>query len=164
MEIDQEIAVRAILVLANTRLGERGSAKRREAAIPERDHFGQRGFGRTPVLSIGIDYRAMHIVREFDAATFEIGETVEHVAVVEVGPTRHRAGRETRVASRRREEENLLAGGGDPLSNDVGEKLRKPLPGREDEAVRLNPAATAKNEVGKAWARRLNQGFDVAAA
>src|SRR6476659_4157206 len=161
MEIDQEIAVRAILVLANTRLGERSSAKQREAAIPERDNFGQRGFARTPVLSVGIYDWTMDVMCEFDAAAFEIGEAVEHVAVVEIGPAGHGTRREALVAGRRREKEDLLPGGDDPLADHVGEKLREPRTAGEDEAVGSDAIAIAERDCGKRFAGRRNRALHI---
>ena len=62
------------------------------------------------VLGVGIDLDAMRVVGELDPAPFEVGEAVEDVAAVEIGPAGHRGRQEAAVAGRRGEIEYLLAG------------------------------------------------------
>ncbi len=50
----------------------------------------------------------MLVVGELDAARFEVGEAVEDVAAVEIGPARHGAREEAAVAGRSGEIEDFL--------------------------------------------------------
>ena len=143
VEIDQEIAVRTVLILADARLGQLRAPEQGEAAVAKGDDFGQRGFGRPPVLGVGIDDHAMLVMGEFDAAALEIGKAVENVAAVEVGPARHRPGQEAAVAGGRREEEDFL-----PRRQDLG-------PSRSGKNLGSHgPSANTKRSARDALARR----------
>ena len=124
VEIDQEVAVRAVLVLADAGFGERRALEQREAAVAVGDDLGERRLGRAAVLRVGIDRHAVRVVGELDAAALEIGKAVENVAAVEVGPAGHRAGQKAAIAGRRREEEHFLPRRQDLRADHVGEELR----------------------------------------
>ena len=122
VEVDQEVAVRAVLILADfaLRSAER-PAEGREAAVAKSDDLGERGFAsgggpacrdrpRTPCC----------VVRELDPAALEIGKAVENVAAVEVGPAGHvpRAGSgDRRRAARRRRPPAASAGSLGPMTS-----------------------------------------------
>ena len=61
MEIDQEVAVRAVLVLADARFGQRRVPEQWEAAVAKGDDLGQGGRARPAVLRIGIDFEGVQI-------------------------------------------------------------------------------------------------------
>ena len=133
--VDEEIAVRAILILADAALGQRGIAQQREAAVAEGDDVGQCGIGRAARLGVGVDQGPMRIARELDPAALEVGKAVIQIAAVEVGPAGHRGAGETRVAGGRGEEEHLLPRGEDAVGEELGEELAEPRAEREHEAV-----------------------------
>src|SRR4249919_401996 len=118
VQVDQEIAVRAVLILADLGPDQRCIAEGREAAVAEFYDFGERSVCRATALRIGINFGAVLVVGELDAASLEIGEAVENVAAVEVGPSGHRARQEAAVAGRRREIEDLLPRGQDSRADD----------------------------------------------
>src|SRR5438105_4898883 len=103
VEVDQEIAVRAVLVLANARFGERSAFEQRETAVAVGDYLRERRLGRAAVLRVGIDRHPVRVVRELDAPALEIGKAVENVTPVEVGPAGHCAGEEAAIAGGRSE-------------------------------------------------------------
>ena len=60
VEVDQEIAVRAVLILADlARSVSWRAAQGRKAAVAEGDDFVERGRGRAAVLGVGIDRGAV---------------------------------------------------------------------------------------------------------
>ena len=79
MEVDQKVAVRTVLILADPRLGQRSTLQQREAAVAEGDDLRQRGLARPPVLGVGVDLDPVGVVGELDAAALEVGEAVEDV-------------------------------------------------------------------------------------
>ena len=68
MAVDQEIAVRAIFILADLGAGQRRALEQREAAVAEGDDIVERGLGRLARLGVGIDSDAMLVMGEFDPA------------------------------------------------------------------------------------------------
>jgi len=64
VEIDQKVAVRAILILADLGVGQHGAAQCGEAAVAEGDDLVQGSIAPAPVLSVGIDFGAMQVVGE----------------------------------------------------------------------------------------------------
>ena len=78
MAVDEEIAVRAVLVLADARLderraGERGKALREVAPAHRRARRG----GAGAIAVVRIDGRAVRVVRHLEAATLDVGHAVE---------------------------------------------------------------------------------------
>src|SRR5438270_1351789 len=144
VQVDQEIAVRAVLVLADPRLGQWSAPEEREATVAKGDNLRERGFGRTAALRIGVDLNAMRVVRELDPAALEIGEAVEDVAAIKVCPAGHRSGQEAAVAGRRSEEEDFLARRLDSRADHLGEKLGEPRARSEHEAIGGHPLARRK--------------------
>ena len=86
--VDQEIAVRAVLVLADPavderRVGEPGEALR-EIGPGRRDAFG----GHAPVLRVRIDLGPVPVEGELEALPLQFRHAVDQVAGVEIGPDR----------------------------------------------------------------------------
>src|SRR4051794_39139758 len=86
VEIDQEVAIGAVLILADPSLVERAAAQGREAPLHEGAHFGEGGGGGGAVALVRVDRRAVLVVGDLEAAALEVREAVEDVAGVEVGP------------------------------------------------------------------------------
>src|SRR4051794_26304391 len=126
MYVDQEVAVGAVLVLADFGADQRRAAQSRESAVAGSDDLVDRGLRRSAVLGVGIDEDAVLVVRELDPAIFEVGKAVKNVAGVEVRPARHRGGRVIFVAGRLGEIEDLLTRGEDLLAEQVRKYFRKP--------------------------------------
>src|SRR5687767_11891510 len=84
MPVDQEVAVRAIFILADFGADHRRSFQERETAVAEGDYLVERGAGWLARLGVGVDRYAMHVMGELDAAPLQVGEAVIHVAVVEI--------------------------------------------------------------------------------
>jgi hypothetical protein len=55
MKIDQEIAIRAVFILADLGAGQWRVLQERKAAVAEGDDFGKRGLGRFAALCVRID-------------------------------------------------------------------------------------------------------------
>src|SRR5690348_844375 len=136
MDIDQEVAVRAVLILADLGTDQLRALQQRETAIAIGNDLGERWLGRAAVLSVGIDLDAMLVMRELQAPRFKVRETVEDVAAVEVRPSRHGAGKEPAITGRRGEIEDLLPRRQDLWPDYFREELRQPRTGSEDKAVR----------------------------
>src|SRR5205085_3286104 len=99
-------------------------------------------------------------------AGFEIGEAVENVAAVEIGPARHRASQEASVAGRRREVKDLLPCRQDAWANDVRKGLRQPGPEGEDESVGADGLSRRKphlSQSGRIGGRRLDPALEIGA-
>src|SRR5262245_26127271 len=137
VQIDQEVAVRAILVLADLRADHLRASKCRKAAVAELDDLRERGGGGTAILRVGIDLYAMLIVRNLGAAALEVGKAVKDVAAVEVCPARHCAWEEAAIPRRDRKVENLLPCREDLRADHVRKQLGQPRAERKYETVSL---------------------------
>src|SRR4030095_12483075 len=109
MPIDQEVAIRAVFVLADARVDQRTVRDCRKASLHVLAYTSDRLRGRRATADVGIDRRAMLIVCDLEAACFEVRHPIEDVAVVEVRPPRQMRWLEPRVARGRRGEKHLLA-------------------------------------------------------
>ena len=145
MAIDQEIAVAAVLILADAGFDELRARQRWKAPRQIAPRLGDAGGGCDPVADIGIDRRAVPVEGELEAAVLDIGKAVGDVATVEIGPARQCGGHETRIAGRRREEEHLLPGREDSASEQRREQLGQPWPAGED-IVRCGQARAAARD------------------
>ena len=104
--VDQKIAVRGVLVLADARLDERRVRERRDSLGQKAAHLFERLRGRHALRRVGVELRAVAVERDLDAAAFQIGQAVNFRAPVD--PRGQRGGPEARVARRRAEEVDLL--------------------------------------------------------
>ena len=143
MPIDQQVAVRAVLILADPSLAERPIGEVGEASAHEGPDVGERRFGRRPIADFGIDRRPVRVMGDLEAARFEIGKAIIDVAAVEIRPARQMARLETRISRIRREKEHFLAGRKDPRRQQVREQPAEPRPAGEDEFIGDDPIAAA---------------------
>ena len=134
VEIDQKIAVGAVLVLADG--ADQGRATEQpETPVAIGDSFGEpRRVGRRPWVSGSTG--PVHVMRELDSAAFEVGQAVEHVAVVEVGPAGHRSGKEAPIAAGGAKKKISCRVGKIRVPSRPG-TLRQPGAEREHETVRF---------------------------
>src|SRR5215467_1221560 len=135
VEVDQEVAVRAVLVLADLRARQLCVAQRRKPAVAKGDDLGKRSVGRPAALGIRIDLHAVGVVRDLHAASLEIGEAVENVAAIEIGPARHRSLHEPAVSGWGGKVKDFLSRREDLGPDYIGEELRKPWPDGEHETI-----------------------------
>src|ERR1700730_9745444 len=136
MPVDQEVAVAAVLVLADLRGHERRVAERREAPSQVGAHRIERLAGDA-IARVGIEGRTVTVECDLEAARRDVRDAVHLLA--EVDPRRHRRRREPRVACRRAEVEHLLARREDPIAQKIWEQCWEPRTTREDERRAADP-------------------------
>ena len=147
MRIDQEVAGRGVLVLADA-----GVEQRRRRPAPGSGGPGSPAPARPPVLvdrplgGVGIDGRAVPVDAHLEAVRVEIGDAVD--AGREVDPHRQVLDPEPRVAGRHAEVEKLLPRGANPRADGQRQQPRQPRaarPARSDRprAARLTPACSS---------------------
>src|SRR5689334_6049475 len=83
VDVDQEVPVRAVLILADLGASQLRAPEQGEAAIPIGHDLGQGRFRWPAALCVRIDLHAVLIMRKLEAARLEVGEPVEDVAPVE---------------------------------------------------------------------------------
>ncbi len=133
MPIDQEVAARRVLVLADVRVDERRVDERREAAREElpRDH--NRVVADPSIRRVGVDGRTMTIDTDLHAGAVEVGDAVEPGR--EVDPDRQPSDRETCVTGRHAEVQYFLTRRPDAAADGLRKDRRQPRPAREHELV-----------------------------
>ena len=167
VKIDQQVAIRAVLILADPRFVERPAREGGKAPLHVAPHVGQPLGRRRALERVGIDAGAVGIVRNLEAAPLEIGEAVIDVAAVEIGPAGEAAHPEAVVSGRRREEEHFLAGREDAAAEQLGEDAGQPRTAGEDEAPAGDPLPAGGADLAQrtvAPARRRDRGLAVGAA
>ncbi len=121
MAIDEEVAIRGVLVLADVRVNNGRIAQSGESggdvSVRGRYFVG----GHDAVGGIGIERGPVQIESNFEASSFEIGEAVHSAIVFEIDPNRHLWGFEARVTGGDAEEENFLT----RRENAVGKQVWK---------------------------------------
>jgi len=135
MTVDQEVTVRAVLVLADAKLRERPRSQRREAALDECAKARHAFFAHPPVTAVRIERGAVGVVRDLEAARLDVREAVIHVAAVEIRPAGQGIRLEAQVAVGRRDEGDLLARHEDPVAQSVGKHFPEPRSARVDDRV-----------------------------
>src|SRR3546814_11604228 len=93
MSVDQEMAVVAILILANPPFGERTAGEVRETPCKIGADVGERLVGHAPLAAVGIIARAMGVERELEPARFDIGKAMGEVGAADIDPGGEFAGR-----------------------------------------------------------------------
>src|SRR4029453_18437935 len=120
MEVDEEFAVRTVLILADLCADQRRIPEQRETAVAKRDNLCQGSLGRAATLRIGIDNLPMGVMGELDPASLQVREAVEDIAAVEIRPAGHGGRLEPRVAGGRGEIEHPPGGAGGRGGRRVG--------------------------------------------
>ena len=92
VDVDQQVAVGAVLILADARLAERRAGEAGEAALHVGAHLGESGGRGAAVAAVGVDRRPVLVVGDLEAAALEVREAVVDVAGVEIGPAGQAAG------------------------------------------------------------------------
>src|SRR3954465_637954 len=165
VNVNQEVAVGAVFILADLGADQRRTAQVWKAPISEGDDLGECGVGRFPALRVRIDLDAMLVVRELETARLQVRKTVEDVPTVEVRPSGHRAGLEPAVAGRGSKIEDFLSRRQDPRPDLTREQLRQPGPASEDETVRADAFTGREADFLQSLAQwRLDQTFYVGPA
>src|SRR3984893_9405143 len=118
MPVDQEVAVAAVLVLADLRRHERGVAERREAPGQVAAHRIERLAGAA-IARVGIEGWTVTVECDLEASRRDVRDAVHLLA--EIDPRWHRGRREPRVACRRAEVEHFLARRDDPIAEQIRE-------------------------------------------
>src|SRR5882672_1614293 len=96
MAVDQEIAVRRVLVLADARFDERSAGQRRKSPGHKSARRRKRFFSHAALGRIRVNRFAMTIERELEAAIFQIWHAIGFSAEIE--PCRHQRRSEADVA------------------------------------------------------------------
>src|SRR3546814_15074554 len=112
--VDQIIAVRAILILADAAAEQRGVCEAGEAPRDIGPRFGDAGGGELAFERVGVDRRAVRVEGDLESRAFEIGDAIDDSAVVEIGPYRPLGRGEARVTLRRASMIDLLPRRDDP--------------------------------------------------
>lgn len=133
MAVDEEVAVRAILILADFSSRQLRASEQWETTVAEGNNLLEGGSCEFARLSVRIDQYPMLVVGKFDAARFEVGEAIIHVAGVEVGPAWHGFRQEAAIALRWGEIEDLLPGRENSIAKQVRERFLQPWAESEDE-------------------------------
>src|SRR3546814_9674196 len=76
VKIDQQIAVGAVLILANSSFAERTASERGKTPDHEGADIGQRLGRRDAIPSVGVHGRPMGVVGDLEAAAFQIRKAV----------------------------------------------------------------------------------------
>src|ERR1041385_6308241 len=106
MPIDQKIAVRRVLVLANAALHHRRIGQARHALSQILARGLQSTNGKHPLTTIGIELLSMRIDRELEPTPVEIRHCIDQV--VEIDPRRHHAAIETVISRRHTKKDYFL--------------------------------------------------------
>ena len=133
--VDQEVAVGAVLILADPGVDQRGVGQAREARGQVAASAGDAVGADLTALGVRIDDGAVGVEAQFEALTLQIRHAIDEVAVVEVSPDRQRWWREAGVSRTDAEMIDLLAGRHDAARKQRGEQGRKPGTAGIDEAV-----------------------------
>ncbi len=147
MAVEDEVAVRGVLVLADAGLDERRAGHRGEAAGEDGAGLRQALRRREALVRRRVDLRAAGVVRHLEAAVAVARDAVED-PLAEVDPERAAVLVEAPVARRRAEEEDLLAGGAESRPHEVGEQPAEPWAAGEDVGVGREAAAVGERQVG----------------
>src|SRR6476661_5060749 len=110
MAAEEEVAVRAVLVLADAGLGHRLAREAGEAAGQDLPRPRQGLRGDEPLAGGGIEGRPPGVVRHLEATVFVAGDAVEDPLAGEIEPDRAALLVEPGIAGRKAEEEDLLPG------------------------------------------------------
>src|SRR6266550_922246 len=155
MTIDNEVLVGRLLVLADARLEQRCAFQSGESnpeIVPSRlQGLGTRGSG----LGGRIDDGSACIIGHLEPAPLVAGNAVHKPRAV-IRPDRQRFLRETPVARRRPEEENLLPGWFHPLTNHIGEERAQPRAAGKHKAISRQPTAIRERHRGELASLRLH--------
>jgi hypothetical protein len=124
--VDQEVSVRAVLVLANPCVDQRGPGQGGKPLGEVLARAGDPIGAHLARLGVRLDHRTVRVECELEALPFQVRKAVDDLAVVEVGPNGQGARGEARVAGRRAEVVDLLARGDDAPAQNLGEQGRQP--------------------------------------
>src|SRR5580704_10644138 len=146
MSIRQEIAVRTVLVLADPGFQQRRILQGREQLSQTPPHFDDLLLGHKAIGGIGIEGRAVVIVRDLEAAVFQIGNTIG--AGIDIDPGGHGRGRPAPVTGRDGEKEDVLARWKDALAQQSRKHFPEPWSAGEDQRAGADPISRAGADGG----------------
>src|SRR5262245_4090151 len=144
MAIDQKIAVRGVLVLADARLDERRVFQMRKAAGEVLTHWRQPLGRHLPLAGLRIECRTVTVERDLEPAGLQIRDAVDLTA--EVDPDGQQRRRESPVARRSAKKEYFLARRMNAVSEHVGKHFGEPRAARENEVVGIDRRAAARRD------------------
>src|SRR5712692_225975 len=129
--IDDEVIIRAVFVLADTRLQQRRVLQpRKSEAKVLADRLEPVGAHRA-VARGGIEFGSMRIIRNLEAAPFVSGNAVNE-SLAMIGPYRQLGLREAVVSGGRAEEKHVLLSHADAIANGSRKKFAQPRSACED--------------------------------
>src|SRR5262249_42930774 len=131
MSIDEEVAVRSVLVLTHARLDQRRVLERGKAPRDVATDRAQSFRAHSATAPLGIERRAVIVERDLHAAVLNVRGAVHFVVVVK--PTRHMRRRKHLRTRRRAKEEHFLPRGKDAIAEHMWKEFRQPRPAGEDE-------------------------------
>src|SRR6185295_12853642 len=118
MTIDQEIAIRCVLVLAHPRFEQRRASQGGEPSRQNSLRYRELGSRDLSLSVLRIERRAMCVDRKLESAAVDRRHAVG--ALSKCNPRGHVWRSESQIAGRRAEEEDLLPTGPDALSEQLG--------------------------------------------
>src|SRR5712692_508711 len=129
--IDDEVIIRAVFVLADTRLQQRRVLQpRKSEAKVLADRLEPVGAHRA-VARGGIEFGSARIIRNLEAAPFISGNAVNE-SLAMIGPYRQLGLREAIVTGGRAEEKHVLLGHAEAIANGPRKKFAQPRSASED--------------------------------
>src|SRR5215470_11128440 len=126
MPVDQEIAVRRVLILAHARFRERSITKGRETLGEKLAHLCESCIAHPAVFGIRVACGAVAVEGYLESPILDVWDSVRTERIAEIDPRRKSRRSEPRVAGRRSEVEYFLSGRKDPVPECVWEQLRQP--------------------------------------
>src|SRR5688572_854095 len=141
MPVNQQIAIRTVLVLTNSRLDQRPIRQRRKSSLHVLAHSREDLRTRHTITAIGINRLPMPIMRDLHSARLQIRGPVKDVSIIEVRPAGKLSRQKTRVARLGCKEEHLLPRRKNPLAEYFRKYLRQPRSAGEHEARRAQRCA-----------------------
>jgi hypothetical protein len=143
MPVDDEVPIRAILVLADLRAEQRRLRQRREA-LGDEPARGLDALRRRVALALArIEWLASGIVRELESAAIVPRNPLAH-SLGHVDPDRHLAFEKPRVSGWSAKVVDFLSRWLDPRPDDIGKHATQPGPAREHVVIGLEPASVRK--------------------
>src|SRR5689334_13252309 len=122
--INQEIAIRSSLILANTRLHHRCSSQPRYSSREIFPHRSQPTNTNHSLSAVRVKLLTMRIDRDLEPSPIEIRQRINQI--VEIDPRRHHAAIEPVIPRRDTKKDNLLPRYMNQLTQQVGKDLRQP--------------------------------------
>src|SRR6266700_5446378 len=148
MAVDQEVAVRGVLVLADAAFNHGGIFHGGEKMLSVPAGFLQPFEGRDSPAGVGVKRRTVPVNRHLKTSVLKVGHAVSLI-VTQVDPRRQRGRLEPWVTRRHAEEEDLLARRKYAVAEQVRKHLGEPRTAGENKDSGVDAVATARRDGGE---------------